>query len=98
QTMYDAARSQLNVMQAQVNQAQASMNQASIDLDYTVIRSPVDGIVISRSVDVGQTVAASLQAPTLFTIANDLTKMEVHTNVDEEDVGHLTEGQAVTYY
>jgi len=97
QTMHDAARSQVNVMQAQVNQAQASMNQASIDLDYTVIRSPVDGIVISRSVDVGQTVAASLQAPTLFTIANDLTKMEVHTNVDEADVGNIHEGQDVSF-
>ena len=97
QTTYDAARSQVNVMQAQVNQAQASMNQASIDLDYTVIRSPVDGIVISRSVDVGQTVAASLQAPTLFTIANDLTKMEVHTNVDEADVGNIHEGQDVSF-
>ena len=94
---YDAARSQVNVVQAQVNQAQASMNQASIDLDYTVIRSPVDGIVISRSVDVGQTVAASLSAPTLFTIANDLTKMEVHTNVDEADVGNIREGQDVSF-
>ena len=90
QTAYDAARSQVNVTQAQVGQAQASMNQAPIDLGYTVIRSPVDGIVISRNVDVGQTVAASLSAPTLFTIANDLTKMEVHTNVDEADVGNIS--------
>jgi len=97
QTAFDAARSQVSVMQAQVSQAQAAMNQASIDLDYTVIRSPVDGIVISRSVDVGQTVAASLQAPTLFTIANDLTKMEVHTNVDEADVGNIHEGQDVSF-
>jgi len=97
QTTYDAARSQVNVVQAQVNQAQASMNQASIDLDYTVIRSPVDGIVISRSVDVGQTVAASLSAPTLFTIANDLTQMEVHTNVDEADVGNIRERQDVSF-
>ena len=97
QTAYDAARSQLNVSQAQVGQAQASMNQASIDLGYTVIRSPVDGIVISRNVDVGQTVAASLSAPTLFTIANDLTKMEVHTSVDEADVGNVSEGQDVTF-
>jgi HlyD family secretion protein len=97
QTTYDAARSQVNVVEAQVNQAQASMNQASIDLDYTVIRSPVDGIVISRSVDVGQTVAASLSAPTLFTIANDLTQMEVHTNVDEADVGNIRERQDVSF-
>jgi HlyD family secretion protein len=97
QTAYDAARAQLNVTQAQVGQSQAALNQASIDLGYTVIRSPVDGIVISRSVDVGQTVAASLQAPTLFSIANDLTKMEVHTNVDEADVGNIREGQDVTF-
>ena len=98
QTTYDAARSQVNVAQAQVNQAQASMNQASIDLDYTVIRSPVEGIVISRSVDVGQTVAASLSAPTLFTIANDLTQMEVHTNVDEADVGNIRERSGCLVY
>ena len=73
------------------------MNQAQIDLGYTVIRSPVDGIVISRNIDVGQTVAASLSAPTLFTIANDLTKMEVHTNVDEADVGNITDGQEVSF-
>jgi HlyD family secretion protein len=97
QTAYDAARSQLNVTQAQVGQAQAAVNQASIDLGYTVIRSPVDGMVISRNVDVGQTVAASLQAPTLFTIANDLTKMEVHTNVDEADIGNIWEGQDVSF-
>jgi|SRR5262245_4177945 len=97
QTAYDAARSQMNVAQAQVGQSKAAMNQAAIDLDYTVIRSPVDGMVISRSVDVGQTVAASLQAPTLFTIANDLTKMEVHTNVDEADVGNIHEGQDVSF-
>jgi HlyD family secretion protein len=97
QTSYDATRSQLDVAQAQVAQSQAAMNQASIDLGYTVIRSPVDGIVISRNVDVGQTVAASLQAPTLFTVANDLTKMEVHTNVDEADVGNIREGQDVSF-
>ena len=97
QTAYDSARSQFNVAQAQVGQAQASMNQAQIDLGYTVIRSPVDGIVISRNIDVGQTVAASLSAPTLFTIANDLTKMEVHTNVDEADVGNISDGQDVSF-
>jgi HlyD family secretion protein len=97
QTSYDAARSQMNVSQAQVGQAQASLNQASIDLGYTVIRSPVDGMVISRNVDVGQTVAASLSAPTLFTVANDLTRMEVHTNVDEADVGNIREGQDVSF-
>jgi HlyD family secretion protein len=97
QTAYDAAVAQLDVSKAQIAQAQAALNQTSVDLNNTVIHSPVDGIVISRSVDVGQTVAASLQAPTLFTIANDLAKMEVHTNVDEADVGNVTEGQEVTF-
>jgi HlyD family secretion protein len=97
QTAYDAALAQLEVNKAQSAQAQAGLNQAMVDLNNTVIRSPVDGIVISRNVDVGQTVAASLQAPTLFTIANDLAKMEVHTNVDEADVGNVTEGQEVTF-
>ena len=97
QTAYDAALAQVEVNKAQSAQAQAALNQAMVDLNNTVIRSPVDGIVISRNVDVGQTVAASLQAPTLFTIANDLAKMEVHTNVDEADVGNVTEGQEVTF-
>lgn len=97
QTAYDAASAQLDVNKAQTAQAQAALSQATVDLNNTVIRSPVDGIVISRNVDVGQTVAASLQAPTLFTIANDLAKMEVHTNVDEADVGSVTEGQEVTF-
>jgi HlyD family secretion protein len=88
---------QLEVNKAQTAQAQAALNQAEVDLNNTVIRSPVDGIVISRNVDVGQTVAASLQAPTLFTIANDLSKMEVHTNVDEADVGNIYEQQEVTF-
>jgi len=97
QSNNDAGRAQMNVAEAQVGQAKAALNQASIDLGYTVIRSPVDGIVISRTVDVGQTVAASLSAPTLFTIANDLTQMEVHTNVDEADVGNIREGQQVSF-
>lgn len=97
QTAHDAAVAQLNVNQAQTAQAQAALNQAAVDLNNTVIRSPVDGIVISRNVDVGQTVAASLQAPILFTIANDLSKMEVHTSVDEADVGNVNEGQQVTF-
>jgi len=97
QTAFDAAQAQFEVAKAQVEEARASLNQASVDLANTIIRSPVDGIVISRNVDVGQTVAASLQAPTLFTIANDLSKMEVHTSVDEADVGNVWEGQEVTF-
>jgi HlyD family secretion protein len=97
QAAHDAAAAQLDVNQAQVAQAQASLNQSAVDLNNTTIRSPVDGIVISRTVDVGQTVAASLQAPILFTIANDLSKMEVHTSVDEADVGGIWAGQPVTF-
>ena len=78
-------------------QARAARSQAQVNLSYTNIISPIDGIVISRSVDVGQTVAASLSAPTLFTIAQDLTKMQVDTNVAEADVGRLKVGMA-TYF
>jgi HlyD family secretion protein len=97
QAAYDAAVAQVEVNRAQAAQAQASLKQATVDLNNTVTRSPVDGLVISRNVDVGQTVAASLQAPTLFTIANELARMEVHTNVDEADVGNVREGQEVTF-
>jgi HlyD family secretion protein len=82
---------------AQVEQAKASLQSAELDLEHTTIRSPVNGIVVSRSVDVGQTVAASLQAPTLFLIAQDLTKMQVDTSVSEADIGRLKEGQRVTF-
>jgi HlyD family secretion protein len=97
QANYDAAAAQYEVNKAQVNQAQAALNQSKVDLDNTVIRSPVDGIVVSRNVDVGQTVAASLQAPVLFLIANDLSKMQVDTNVSEGDVGNVWVGQDVTF-
>jgi len=91
------AEAQLRSAQAQVDQNQASLRQAQLDLEHTVIRAPVDGVVVSRSVDVGQTVAASLQAPTLFTIAQDLTKMQVDTNVDEADVSRVQVGQRVGF-
>ncbi|TAM21893.1 MAG: HlyD family efflux transporter periplasmic adaptor subunit, partial [Nevskiaceae bacterium] len=78
-------------------QAQAAYSEALVNLDYTVIRSPTDGMVVTRSVDVGQTVAASLQAPVLFTIAQDLKKMQVHTSVAESDVGQLKEGMAAEF-
>ena len=74
---------------ARVKQAEAQVKLSEVNLDYTVITSPVDGVVVSRNVDVGQTVAASLQAPTLFVIANDLTRMQVMANVDEADIGHI---------
>lgn len=75
---------------AQVRQAEAALEQAKVNLEYTDIYSPVDGVVISRAVDVGQTVTASLQAPTLFLIANDLTKMQVNASVDEADIGKIS--------
>src|SRR6187402_449071 len=84
--------------QAAVTQAQASVNQNQVNLDHTIITAPIDGIVTQRSVDVGQTVAASMQAPTLFVIAADLTKMQVNANIDEADVGRIRPGQHVTFH
>src|SRR5215510_11201321 len=83
------AQAALESARAQVNQKDAALKQAQVDLDHTTILAPVDGVVVSRQVDVGQTVAASLQAPVLFTIAQDLTKMQVETSVDEADIGRL---------
>ncbi len=82
---------------AQVQQKEAALEVAEVNLDNTFIRSPVDGVVIGRDVDVGQTVAASLQAPTLFTIAQDLRKMQVETNIDEADIGQVRAGQPATF-
>ena len=82
---------------AQVTQSEASVNQSQVNRDHTVIVAPIDGIVIQRSVDVGQTVAASMQAPTLFMIAADLKQMQVLASVDEADVGRIRPGQAVTF-
>ncbi len=80
-----------------MTQAQASLNQNQVNLQHTVIEAPIDGLVISRNVDVGQTVAASMQAPTLFVLAADLTKMQVVANLDESDVGRIRPGQRVTF-
>jgi HlyD family secretion protein len=91
------AEAMLQNARAQVVQNEAALRQAQVDLDRTFIRAPVDGVVVGRTVDVGQTVAASLQAPTLFTIAQDLRNMQVDTNVDEADVGRVRVGQAVTF-
>jgi HlyD family secretion protein len=88
---------QLQAARAALKQKEAALAQALVDLEHTHIRAPVDGVVVSRAVDVGQTVAASLQAPILFTIAQDLTKMQVDTNVDEADVGRMQVGQRVTF-
>ncbi len=82
-----AAKATITQAIAQAQQKQAAVTVAQTNLDYTTIHAPIDGTVIARSVDVGQTVAASLQAPTLFTIAQDLTKMQVYASTDESDVG-----------
>ena len=92
-----AAAAALKSAEAQVVQARAALRQHEVNLGHTVIRAPIDGIVISRLVDVGQTVAASLQAPELFVIAADLTKMRVIANVDESDVGRIRPDQHVTF-
>ncbi|MDE2059096.1 MAG: efflux RND transporter periplasmic adaptor subunit [candidate division NC10 bacterium] len=97
QAQHEVAVAQLASAEAQVKQGEAALRQAQIDLDHTYIRAPVDGTVVSRSVDVGQTVAASLSAPTLFLIAQDLTKMQVDTNVDEADIGRVRVGQAAAF-
>jgi len=92
-----SALAQLNVAKAQVEQQKAALNQDETNLNYTRILSPVDGVVISRNVDIGQTVAASFQTPTLFSIAQDLTRMQIDTNVDEADIGKVRVGQPVQF-
>src|SRR3989454_8542630 len=97
QSNYDQAVAQIALDQAAVAQAQASLEESQANLRYPDILSPVDGVVASRNVDVGQTVAASFQTPTLFLIAQDLTKMQVDTNVSESDVGRVQEEQPATF-
>jgi len=93
------ASQQASVVQSQaaVTQSEASVNQSRVNRDHTIIVAPIDGIVTQRSVDVGQTVAASMSAPTLFVIAADLTEMQVNANIDEADVGRIRPGQHVTF-
>jgi HlyD family secretion protein len=93
----EAAAAQVKASQASVSQAAASLNQAQVDAEHTVIASPIDGVVIARNVDVGQTVAASLQAPVLFVIANDLRELQVNASIDEADVGRVQTGQEVEF-
>jgi HlyD family secretion protein len=97
ETNYETAKASVSAAKAQIAQTEAALNYAETNLRYTRIVSPVDGVVISRSVDVGQTVAASFQTPTLFTIAQDLTKMQIDTNVDEADIGKVSVGQNVDF-
>jgi HlyD family secretion protein len=94
---FDASNKQVAMFQDEVDLNQASLNQTRIDLAHTRITAPVDGIVVARRMDVGQTVAASFQAPTIIEIAQDLTKMQVDTNVAESDVGHLKVEQQATF-
>ncbi len=96
-TNAQGAEAQVNVAMAQVKQSEAALNAAELDLKYTTIRSPVDGIVVARNIEVGQTVAASFATPNLFLIALDLTKMQVDTNVSESDIGGITEGKEATF-
>ena len=93
----DLAMANLHQAEANVKIKQGALDKAKADLDHCTITSPIDGVVISRSVDVGQTVAASLQAPVIFAIANDLTKMQIDSNVAEADVGVVTNDQTVDF-
>jgi HlyD family secretion protein len=93
----DQARAQVNASQASIRQQTASTQTTRVNLDRTVIRSPVDGVVLTRSIEPGQTVAASLQAPELFTIAEDLSKMKIELAVDEADIGQVKVGQSVSF-
>jgi HlyD family secretion protein len=93
----EVAKSQIESAKAQVEHNKAALKMAETNLRYTTIRSPVNGVVISRNVDVGQTVAASLQAPTLFTIAKDMTQMQVDTNFSEADIGRIEQGQEAAF-
>jgi HlyD family secretion protein len=97
QAAVNAALAQVQQAEAQVAQKKAALDVAQTNLAHTIIRAPIDGTVVARNIDVGQTVAASLQAPTLFNIAQDLTKMYVYTATDESDVGQMKVGQPVTF-
>lgn len=97
QKEYDNSVAQLALKKAQVEQAAAALSSAEIDLRYTKILSPVDGIVVSKEVEVGQTVAASFQTPTLFNVAEDLTKMQIEASVVEADIAKVKEGQTVEF-
>ncbi|WP_028842164.1 efflux RND transporter periplasmic adaptor subunit [Thermodesulfovibrio yellowstonii] len=97
ETAYNTAKAQYEIAIAQLKKAEAGLRQAKTNLGYTRIVSPVNGVVIAKNVEVGQTVAASFQTPTLFTIAPDLTKMQVDTNVDEADISKIKNGMEATF-
>lgn len=95
--LYRQAKAQVDLDRADIQQKEASLKQAQLNLNYTNIVSPVDGTVVSRNIDVGQTVAASFQTPTLFLVAKDLTKMEVDTTVSESDIGNVRKGETADF-
>lgn len=97
ETAWQAAKASVKAAEGSVAQSRGSLMQSKTNLRYSIIRSPVDGIVISRAVDVGQTVAASFQTPTLFTIAQDLTKMQIEVSVDEADISRIRLGQTASF-
>ncbi|MGB3861722.1 MAG: efflux RND transporter periplasmic adaptor subunit [Candidatus Aminicenantaceae bacterium] len=97
ETQYYSSKADLQSSEAKIEQAKSQLDSSQVDLDYTIIKSPINGVVINRNVNVGQTVAASFQAPVLFQIANDLSKMQVECSVDEADIGRVKEGQRVTF-
>ncbi len=97
ETAYDTAGTQVSASKAQVSQSEAALRISETNLRYTRIISPVNGIVVSRNVDIGQTVAASFQTPTLFNIAQDLTKMQIDSSVAEADIGKIQVGQPVEF-
>jgi HlyD family secretion protein len=97
QTAANEAQAALVSAKAQTQQARAALHQAQVNLANSIIKAPIDGVVISRAVDVGQTVAASMSAPTLFVIANDLSRMQVNARIDESDIGRIHTGQSVTF-
>ena len=97
QAQVQQSQAQVQAAEAQVQQAAAALQLAEVNLAHTTIASPIDGIVVSRDVNVGQTVAASLSAPTLFTIANDLTKMQVIANIDQADIGVVENAKSVKF-
>ena len=97
ETAYQSAKAGFKAAEGSVAQTRGALMQASTNLRYSIIRSPVDGVVISRNVDVGQTVAASFQTPTLFTIAQDLTKMQIEVSVDEADISRIKLDQNASF-
>ena len=97
ETQYYSAMADIQSSEARLEQADSQLDSSKVDLTYTIIKSPIDGVVINRRVNIGQTVAASFQAPVLFQIANDLSKMQVECSVDEADIGKVKEGQKVRF-